>query len=179
MGLWACHLLRFARRQVNRWQSSLTSWLQPSPGVHLWAFWGSKLASELQSKVQFYSHIGETERTWSEVFVPACPRGPSKVSPSMKLAVIAASFLPSVIISPRFWNLQNIQCIWCLTWRPILPSSYKDMKYYRQELNKWTNAKVSPDLNLNGRRGRSLIAAQRFHPAKSACWKATWEMKIH
>jgi hypothetical protein len=29
----------------------------------------------------------------------------------MKLAVIAASFLPSVIISPRFWNLQNIQCM--------------------------------------------------------------------
>ena len=27
--------------------------------------------------------------------------------------------------------------------------------------------------NLNGKRGRSLIAAHRFQPAKSACWNAT------
>lgn len=39
-------------------------------------------------------------------FIPACPTGPSKVKPSMKLGVIAASFLPRVIISPRFWNLK-------------------------------------------------------------------------
>jgi hypothetical protein len=63
-----------------------------------------------QSSISFDQNIyvkHESERARLKVFVPACPRGPSKVSPSMKLAVIAASFLPSVIISPRFWNLQN------------------------------------------------------------------------
>ena len=124
MSLWACYLLRFERRQVYRLRSLWTSWFQPSPGVHPWAFWGSTRASELQSKVQFQLRTGKSEWACFEVFIPACPRGPSKVSPSMKLAVTAASFLPSVIISPRFWNLQNIQYIWGLLWSSTLPSSY-------------------------------------------------------
>jgi hypothetical protein len=44
---------------------------------------------------------------WQQGSIPACPTGPSKVRPSIKLAVIAASFVPRVIISPRFWNLKK------------------------------------------------------------------------
>jgi hypothetical protein len=37
--------------------------------------------------------------------LPVWPIGPSRVSPSIKLGEIAASLLPRVIISPKFWNL--------------------------------------------------------------------------
>lgn len=38
--------------------------------------------------------------------LPLWPIGPSNVTPSTKLGETAASFLPRVIISPKFWNLE-------------------------------------------------------------------------
>lgn len=52
--------------------------------------------------------INEKEKNESKGLfrtLPVCPIGPSIVSPSMKLGESAPSFLPRVIISPKFWNL--------------------------------------------------------------------------